>query len=252
MEARTLGDAGSKVVIEEFMTGEEASFLLFVDGMTFAPMVLSQDHKRRFDGDVGPNTGGMGAYSTDTILSASEHSQVIERIVQPTLRAAKSYHGILYVGLMMTGEGPKVVEYNARFGDPEAQVILPRLKSDLLGVLVDMAEHRFGSSKLEWHSDVTATVVLVSDGYPGTITTGKEIRGLAEASSIAGVKLYHAGTRWQDGTLYTAGGRVLNVTARGTTLEAALERAYEAAEVIEFEGKDYRRDIGHRQLGKKR
>ena len=174
MEARTLGDAGSKLVIEEFMAGEEASFHVFADGTAFAPMVLAQDHKRRFDGDAGPNTGGMGAYSVDTILSGQQQLEVIERIVRPTLRAAKSYSGILYVGLMMTPDGPKVVEYNARFGDPETQVILPRLKTDLLSVLIDMAEHRLGSRKLEWHADVTATVVLVADGYPGKIEAAKK------------------------------------------------------------------------------
>jgi phosphoribosylamine--glycine ligase len=248
MESRILGDAGARLVIEEFMSGVEASFLLFVDGMAFQPMVLSQDHKRRFDGDLGPNTGGMGAYSTDTILSPEQQSEVIQRIVQPTLKAARSYSGILYVGLMKTRNGPKVVEYNARFGDPETQVILPRLKTDLLSVFVDIAEHRLGSRKLEWHADVSATVVLVSRGYPGKIQTGKEIHGLADAGKIPGVKVYHAGTQWQDGKVYTSGGRVLNVTARGATLAGALERAYEAVAMIEFEDKDYRRDIGHREL----
>jgi phosphoribosylamine--glycine ligase len=252
MEARTLGDAGSKVVIEEFMAGEEASFHVFADGTAFVPMVLAQDHKRRFDGDAGPNTGGMGAYSTDTILSVQEQTDVIERIVRPTLEAAKSYSGILYVGLMMTAEGPKVVEYNARLGDPETQVILPRLKSDLLSVLIDIAEHRLSSRKLEWHADVTASVVLVVDGYPGKIKTGQEIRGLKQAGRIEGVKIYHAGTTWQDGKIFTSGGRVLNVTGRGTTLPAALERAYAAAEVIEFDDKAYRKDIGQKGLLKKR
>jgi phosphoribosylamine--glycine ligase len=213
-------------------------------------MAVAQDHKRRFDGDAGPNTGGMGAYSTDTILSAQQQSEVIERIVQPTLRAAKSYSGILYVGLMLTAAGPKVVEYNARFGDPETQVILPRLKTDLLSIFMDIAEHRLGPRKLEWSSDVTATVALVSKGYPGRTEPGKEVRRLAEAARIEGVKVFHAGTQWQDGKIFTAGGRVLNVTGRGSSLAVALERAYAAAEVIEFEGKDYRRDIGQKGLSK--
>jgi phosphoribosylamine--glycine ligase len=194
----------------------------------------------------------MGAYSVDTILSSQQQLDVIRRIVQPTLKAAKSYSGILYVGLMMTEGGPKVVEYNARFGDPETQVILPRLKTDLLSVLIDMAEHRLASRKLEWHADVTATVVLVSAGYPGKIQTGKEIRRLTEAGRIEGVKIYHAGTLWQNGKIFTSGGRVLNVTGRAATLATALERAYAAAEVIEFEGKAYRRDIGQKGLSKKR
>ena len=252
MEDRSMGEAGSRLVIEEFMSGEEASFLIFADGKAFHPMVVSKDHKRRFDGDRGPNTGGMGAYSIDTILTKEQHAAVIASIIRPTLEAAKTYTGILYAGLMLTPDGPKIIEYNARFGDPETQVILPRLKSDLFEIFMDMADHRLASRTIEWSSDVTATVVLVASGYPGKVESGKRIDGLEEAARIQGVRIYHAGTRDQDGKIYTAGGRILNVTASGATLAEALERAYAAAEVIRFDGKDYRKDIGTKGLAKAR
>ena len=252
MEVRTMGAAGARLVIEEFMTGEEASFLVFADGTAFRPMAVSQDHKRRFDGDQGPNTGGMGAYSIDTILTPGQFDAVVSSIIRPALAAAKDYTGILYAGLMLTPDGPKVVEFNVRFGDPETQVILPRLKTDLLEVLMDMADHRLGSRHVEWSSEVTATVVLVASGYPGKFESGKRIEGLEEAGRLEGVRVYHAGTREQDGKIYTSGGRILNVTARGKTLSQALDRAYAAAEVIRFDGKDYRKDIGRKGLAKER
>ncbi|HZI51033.1 MAG TPA: phosphoribosylamine--glycine ligase [Terriglobia bacterium] len=252
MELRTMGSAGCRLVIEEFMSGEEASFLVFADGTSFRPMAVSQDHKRRFDGDLGPNTGGMGAYSIDGILTKDEHETVISTIIRPALEAAKDYTGILYAGLMLTPLGPKVVEFNVRFGDPEAQVILPRLNSDLFEIFMDIADHRLASSRVEWSTDAAATVVLVASGYPGKYESGKRIEGLDEAARMEGVRVYHAGTREQDGTIYTSGGRILNVTARGATLSQALDRAYAAAEVIRFEGKDYRRDIGKKGLAKER
>ena len=168
MESKSLGDAGSKLVIEEFLQGEEASFHVFADGRTFQPMVAAQDHKRRFDGDAGPNTGGMGAYSIDTILSAEQQQAVIESMIKPTLDAASGYSGILYAGLMLTTDGPKLLEYNARFGDPETQVILARLKSDLADVFTDIAEHRLGSRHLEWRHGAAATVVLVAKWLSGS------------------------------------------------------------------------------------
>jgi phosphoribosylamine--glycine ligase len=250
MEAHSMGEAGNKLVIEEFMDGEEASFLVFADGTSFRPMVVSQDHKRRFDGDKGPNTGGMGAYSVDGILTPAQREVVEKRIVRPALEAAKDYSGVLYVGLMLTSSGPKVVEFNVRFGDPETQVILPRLRTDLLEVFADIADHRLGSCTLEWSADVSACVVLVAQGYPGKVENGKRIEGLEEAAKLDGVRVYHAGTRLEDGKLYTAGGRVLNVTATGATLAKALDRAYGACDRIQFEGKDYRRDIGRRWLVK--
>ena len=252
MESRILGDAGSRVVIEEFLSGEEASFHVFADGTAFQPMVAAQDHKRRFDGDQGPNTGGMGAYSVDTILSPGQSETVLRTIIRPTLENAKTFGGILYAGLMLTADGPRLIEYNARFGDPETQVILPRLKTDLLDVLMDMAEHRLASRTLEWHNHVAATVVLVDRAYPGKAEQGKRIHRLDEAGRMEGVRIFHAGTRLVDGNVYTAGGRILNVTAVGATLPEALGRAYAAAEMIEFDGKDYRKDIGSKGLAKKR
>ena len=252
MEARTMGEAGSRLVIEEFMAGEEASFLVFADGTAFHPMAISQDHKRRFDGDEGPNTGGMGAYSIDTILTKEQHEEVLSSVIRPTLTSLRDYSGILYAGLMLTSAGPKVVEFNVRFGDPETQVILPRLKTDLLDIFIDIAEHRLASRRVEWSDEVTATVVLVASGYPGKVENGKRIDGLEEANRVDGVRVYHAGTREQDGKIYTSGGRILNVTGRGSTLSQALQRAYAAAELITFDGKDYRRDIGKKGLAKER
>jgi phosphoribosylamine---glycine ligase len=252
MEAKSLGAAGGKLVIEEFLTGEEASFHVFADGKDAQPMVAAQDHKRRFDDDQGPNTGGMGAYSADTILSTAEREIVMRTIIRPTLDNSTEFTGILYAGLMMTKSGPKLLEYNTRFGDPETQVILPRLKTDLLEVLIDLAEHRLASRALEWSSEPTASVVLVAAGYPGKVESGKIISGLSEAGRLEGVKIYHAGTRMEDENVVTAGGRVLNVTARGATLSQALDRAYAACEVISFAGKDYRKDIGKKGLAKHR
>ena len=252
METGTLGKAGTTVVIEEFLTGEEVSFMVFADGEAAQPMVMAQDHKRRFDGDKGPNTGGMGAYSIDTILSPEQREEVMRSIIRPTLKNAVNFSGILYAGLMMTANGPKIIEYNTRFGDPETQVVLPRLKTELLDVLFDIAEHRLESRKLEWDAEPSATIALVASGYPGKIENGKRVTGLERATRQDGVKIYHAGTRMEDGNVFTAGGRVLNVTARGATLTQALDRAYAACEMIEFEGKDYRRDIGRKGLAKKR
>src|SRR5262245_9665551 len=194
----------------------------------------------------------MGAYSVYSILSPKEYDAVLSSIIKPTLAAANDYAGILYAGLMLTAEGPKLLEYNARFGDPETQVILSRLKTNLLDVLVDIAEHRLSPRKLEWRTDAAATVVLVARGYPGKVENGKEIRGLEEAGRMEGVKVYHAGTRREGEKIYTAGGRILNVTARGATLTEALERAYTAARMIEFEDKDYRTDIGKKGLARQR
>jgi phosphoribosylamine--glycine ligase len=214
-------------------------------------MVPAQDHKRRFDGDAGPNTGGMGAYSDNSILTAELKHRILDTIIRPTLHA-KTYSGVLFAGLMLTANGPKIIEYNVRFGDPETQAVLPRLKTDLLEILVDIAEHRLGNRTIEWHEDPTAVVTLVADSYPGKVETGKRISGLDDARRLDNVKVYHAGTRYEEGHYYTAGGRVLNITARGSTLSQALERAYTAAEMIEFEGKAYRRDIGQRGLAKQK
>jgi phosphoribosylamine--glycine ligase len=252
MESKSLGDAGTRLVIEEFLVGEEASFHVFADGTAFQPMVAAQDHKRRFEKDTGPNTGGMGAYSTDSILSSAIREDVLKRIIKPTLDAAKSYSGILYAGLMLTSDGPKLLEYNARFGDPETQVILSRLNTDLADIFLDIVEHRLDSRRLDWRNEAAATVVLVAGSYPGKVESGKLISGLDEARRIDGVKVYHAGTRAEGNRIYTNGGRVLNVTARGATLSEALERAYFVSQMIEFEGKDYRKDIGTKGLKKQK
>jgi phosphoribosylamine--glycine ligase len=192
----------------------------------------------------------MGAYSTDTILTAAQRQAALDKIIRPTLENAKTYNGILYAGLMLTAAGPKIIEYNVRFGDPETQVILPRLKTDLVDVFTAMTEGRLNEMTLSWREGAAATVVLVADGYPGKYEQGKRITGLDEAGRMEGVKVYHAGTTAQDGAIYTAGGRVLNVTAVGNTLRQALDRAYAAAERIQFEGKDYRKDIGRKGLEK--
>ena len=252
MESATLGAAGSHLVIEEFLEGEEASFHVFADGTDFQSMVASEDHKRRFDRDTGPNTGGMGAYSIDEILSESQVQQVLDQMIRPTLQAMEGYSGVLYAGLMLTGDGPKLVEYNVRFGDPETQVILPRLETDLVDVLVAIRDHRLGELELRWRPVSAATVVLVAGAYPGKVEKGKEIFGLEEAGRVRDVMVYHAGTRAENGRIYTAGGRILNVTAVGLTLKEALEKAYFVAEMIDFEGKDYRHDIGQKGLRKNR
>ena len=252
MEFSALGDAGSRLVIEEFLEGEEVSFHVFADGGEFQSMVPSQDHKRRFAGDTGPNTGGMGAYSLDTLLSDPVRQDVIDRLIRPALAATKTYSGILYAGLMLTADGPKLVEFNVRFGDPETQVILPRMETDLVDILIAIRDHRLGEVVPKWRRLVSATVVLVSRTYPGKVEKGKEILGLDEAGRISDVTVYHAGTFREDGHVYTAGGRVLNVTAVGSTLEEALEKAYFVAEMVDFEGKDYRRDIGQKGLDKNR
>jgi phosphoribosylamine--glycine ligase len=250
MEESTLGRAGSRVVIEDFMAGEEASYHVFVDGQDLQGMVVSQDHKRRYAMDQGPNTGGMGAYSQDAVMTEDDRRFVLDRMIRPTLAAMGDYTGILYAGLMRTSEGPKLVEYNVRFGDPETQVILPRLQTDLADVFLAMRDHRLGELDLRWNPVVAATVVLVMDTYPGKVEKGKEVRGLGEAGQMPDVTVYHAGTRMEDGRVVTSGGRVLNVTAVGATLPEALQKAYAAAEVIDFEGKDYRRDIGQKGLAK--
>ena len=252
MTDHSLGDAGRQVVIEEFMSGEEASFHVFAAGRTFQPMVIAQDHKARFADDKGPNTGGMGAYSVDNILTDEQRKAVVDQIIQPTLDAMETYSGVLYAGLMLTADGPKLVEYNVRLGDPETQVILPRLKTDILDVFRAVQENRLDRLEMEWRGGASATVVLVADSYPGKVEKGKEIRGLVEARSVSDVKVYHAGTRWEDGRLYTNGGRILNITAVGDSLSEALQKAYFVAEMIDFEGKDYRSDIGQKGLRAKR
>ena len=247
----TFGEAGNTVVIEEMLVGPECSLLAFTDGKTVRPMATSQDHKRALEGDKGPNTGGMGVYSPVPIVTPEEH-ETMERIMRETVAelAAEGidYRGCLYGGFMLTPAGPKVLEFNARFGDPETQVILPRLKNDLVEVMLACAEQRLDEVELSWRDDWAVSVVLTSAGYPGAYDKGKVITGIEDAEAMENVTVYHAGTRAENGQILTNGGRVINVTALGATFEDARNLAYEACEKIQFEGKTLRRDIGLRAL----
>lgn len=246
------GDAGSTVVIEEFLTGPECSLLIFTDGETVLPMATAQDHKRALEADTGPNTGGMGVYSPVPIVRLDEYDEmlaIMERTVAGLREEGIDYRGVLYGGFMLTDEGPKVLEYNARFGDPETQVILPRLETDLFEVMWATARGTLGELELAWSDDWAVSVVLASGGYPGDYETGFPITGIDAAEALDGVTVYHAGTTLDEsGALVTAGGRVLNVTALGPEFLTARDRAYEAVDLIDFEGRFFRRDIGARAL----
>ena len=248
MEKHELGAGGKRVMLEEALEGDELSFILLTDGERFAPLVPTRDHKRLFDNNEGPNTGGMGAYSSDDLMPEDLQRDVLSRVVEPTMRGLASdgirYQGFLYVGLMLTKEGPKVLEFNCRLGDPETQAIAARMDFDLAEVLSGAAAGRLEPERLRWKPGASACVVLASAGYPGKFETGREILGLNEAAQIAGVKVLHAGTRREGEKIVTSGGRVLGVTAAGSTTETALEKAYQAAGKIKFEGMHYRRDIG--------
>lgn len=244
---RTFGAAGDRVLIEEHLEGREVSALALADGETVIPLVLAQDFKRVGDGDAGPNTGGMGAYSPVPFVDAELEARIGAEILQPTVQALAAegipYRGVLYAGLMLTDEGPRVLEFNARFGDPETQAILPRLRSDLAKAVLAVVEGRLAATPLEWSPEACVTVVLASGGYPGSYGTEFEIRGLERATKLPGVTVFHAGTARRDGKVVTAGGRVLAVSAVGRDLAAARERAYEACAIIDFEGKHHRTDI---------
>ncbi|HEY6291895.1 MAG TPA: phosphoribosylamine--glycine ligase [Terriglobia bacterium] len=254
MRRQTLGEAGERVVIEECLAGEELSFIVLTDGRDVLELVPAQDHKRLFDGDQGPNTGGMGAYSDNSILTGKLRSEILAGIVRATLKGmaaeGAAYSGFLYCGLMLTAQGPKVLEYNVRLGDPEAQPILMRLRSDLVDLLLAVRVGHLASTQAHWTPNPAVCVVLASRGYPGKPEVGQVISGYASAESIGGVKLFHAGTRVENHQLVTAGGRVLGVTAVAEDLPAAIQRAYAAAEKISFEGMHYRRDIGVKGLRK--
>lgn len=245
------GDAGNTVVVEEMLTGPECSLLAFTDGITVRPMATSQDHKRALEGDLGPNTGGMGVYSPVPIVTPEEHEAMVaimHQTVEQLHREGIDYRGCLYGGFMLTPAGPKVLEFNARFGDPETQVILPRLQNDLVDVMLACAEQRLDEVELSWCDDWAVSVVLTSAGYPGSYEKGKVITGIEDAEALDGVTVYHAGTREQDGQILTNGGRVIDVTALGATFEEARNLAYDACEKIDFEGKTLRHDIGLRAL----
>ncbi len=247
-----LGEAERQVVIEEFLSGEEVSFHCLSDGKTVKPLAPAQDHKRIGEGDTGPNTGGMGVYSTDTLLDAAMGEWILNHIARPTIRGMADedtpFQGVLYIGLMMTARGPQVLEFNARFGDPETQAILLRLDGDLVDALEACVDGRLSETELRWSPGAAVCVVASSAGYPGSYKTGLPITGLGAAAQVADVVVFHAGTAQVGGQLVTAGGRVLGVSARGESLELALARAYQALAKIEFEGMYYRRDIGHRAL----
>lgn len=250
MEDKVFGDSGSRVVVEEFLTGPEVSVLAFTDGETVCPMVSSKDHKRALDGDKGLNTGGMGTISPNPYYTDEDAAYCMEHIFKPTIEAmakeGRPFQGCLYFGLMLTPDGPKVIEYNCRFGDPETQVVLPRLKTDLVDIICAVREKRLKDLTIEWDDQPCACVVMASGGYPGSYPKGLPITGLDKDGQPAGKAcVYHAGTkRLEDGTFVTNGGRVLGVTARGTTLQEALKEAYAAVDTIHFENAHYRRDIG--------
>ena len=250
MEDKTFGDSGNEIVIEEFLTGPEVSVLAFTDGRAIAPMVSSMDHKRAGDGDTGLNTGGMGTVAPNPCYTPEIAAECMERIFLPTLAAMRAegcpFKGCLYFGLMITPEGPKVIEYNCRFGDPETQVVLPLLKTDLLTVMRAVEDETLGDLAVEWRGGFAACVILASGGYPGSYEKGKAIA--IPGDFPENVTVYHAGDKLENGKLVTSGGRVLGITAAGETLQAALDSAYTSAERIRFDGKYLRHDIGQRAL----
>ena len=249
---KMVGEAGARVVLEECLTGDELSFLVLSDGERVVPLVAAQDHKRVGEGDTGPNTGGMGAYSTALMVDDTMRDWLVHHIAKPVIEGMKAegveYKGVLYCGLMMTARGPMVLEFNCRFGDPETQPILMRLESDLVEALEASIKGRVSEGDFKWSRDASVCVVMASGAYPGTFEMGKKISGLDAAGAVDGVKVFHAGTTKRDGNFYTAGGRVLGVSARAADLETAVHRAYEACGKIQFDGAHYRRDIAGRAM----
>jgi len=254
LSGKLVGEAGLRLVIEECLQGEELSFLVFSDGERVAPLAAAQDHKRIGEGDTGPNTGGMGAFSTAAMVDDQMQNWLLQHIARPVVAGMKAegteYRGVLYCGLMLTARGPMVLEFNCRFGDPETQAILMRLESDLLEAMEASIEGRVSDGDFRWSSDAAVCVVMASGGYPGTFAAGKKISGLEEASRSRDVKVFHAGTTKRDDASFTAGGRVLGVTARAPDLKTAVDRAYSAAAKINFEDVYYRKDIAARALKK--
>lgn len=251
MEDKIFGASGNNIVVEEFLTGPEVSVLAFTDGKCVKPMVSSMDHKRALDGDKGLNTGGMGTVSPNPYYTQEVAKECMDKIFMPTINAmnneGRTFKGCLYFGLMITPKGPKVIEYNCRFGDPETQVVLPRLKTDIVDIFEAIDDETLSDLDVEWSDDACACVIMASGGYPKSYPKGIEITGLSNGQ-LDGVTVYHAGTKLQDNELVTSGGRVLGVTALGDTLENALKKSYEAVGKIHFEGAHYRRDIGKRAL----
>jgi phosphoribosylamine--glycine ligase len=254
--AGAFGAAGAEIVIEEFLEGEEASVLALVDGKSVLLLASAQDHKRAGDGDTGPNTGGMGAYSPAPVMTHEMTARVLDEIIRPTVGAMAArgtpYKGVLYLGVMITKDGPKLYEYNVRFGDPECQVLMLRLKSDLLPALIATADGVLEKFDLRWHDEPALTIVMASKGYPGPYASGTEIRGLDAARGVEGVEIFHAGTRREGDRLLASGGRVLNVTARGRTVAEAKARAHEAIARIDWPGGFCRTDIGWRAIAREK
>ena len=248
MQDKKFGDAGNRVVIEEFLEGQEVSVLAFTDGETVVPMVSAQDHKRAYDHDEGLNTGGMGTFSPSRIYTPALDAYCREHIFKPTVQAMKAegrkFKGVLYFGLILTDDGVKVLEYNARFGDPEAQVVLPRLKNDLVEIMNAVIDERLADVDVEWEDNAAVCVVMASGGYPVQYEKGYPIEGIADAEAMEGVALFHAGTKLEGGSIVTAGGRVLGVTALGKHLDEAIRRAYEGVSKISFQDMHFRKDIG--------
>jgi len=255
MEKKAFGEAGKRILVEEKLFGQEVSFIVLTDGKTVRPLVSSQDHKPIYNHDQGPNTGGMGAYSPGPI-SASLHKKIMRRIIIPTLQGMKEegreFKGVLYAGLMIKGADPKVLEFNVRFGDPETQVTLPRLKNDLLEVLLAVQDQSLNQVHLEWRPQAAVCVILASRGYPGSYDKGKPIKGLEKLSRLSNIFTFYAGVKREDHRLVTSGGRVLGVTALSKNLKEAIQQAYRAVDKVYFEGMYCRRDIGYKAVGKKR
>jgi len=252
MGDKLFGSAGDKIVIEEFLEGEEVSILAFTDGETVVPMVSAQDHKRVFDNDQGPNTGGMGTFSPSPLYTDELNALCMEKIYLPTVEAMRKekrvFKGVLYFGLILTKNGPMVLEYNARFGDPETQVVLPRLETDIIDIFNAVIDEKLDSVKIKWKDNGAVCVILASGGYPGKYQTGLKIEGIDEAEKDTSVVVFHAGTKICDGSFYTSGGRVLGVTAQAASLVEAVEKAYEAVEKISFPDMHFRKDIGLKAL----
>lgn len=248
----SFGDAGAELVIEEWLHGEEASFFVLTDGETALPLATAQDHKRAYDGDEGPNTGGMGAYSPAPVMTEALIEQTMQEIIEPTVKAMKDkgtpYKGVLYAGLMLTKDGPKLIEYNARFGDPECQVLMTRLASDIVPALKAVANGTLEGVKLNWHDETAITVVMAANGYPGAYEKGSEIKGLETAGTPEDVIIFHAGTKIEDGKTFAIGGRVLNITATGSSVKIAQEKAYNTISKIDWPEGFCRNDIGWRAI----
>jgi phosphoribosylamine--glycine ligase len=253
---RSFGEAGDNIVIEEFLTGEEASFFALVDGEHAVPLVSAQDHKAAHDGDHGPNTGGMGAYTPAPVITKKMADEIMETIIMPTIKGmaaeGKPYKGVLFAGLMINDDGIKLLEYNVRFGDPECQALMVKWKSDVLDALIACADGKLNKTKLTWHDDAALTVVMATNGYPGFYGKGSEIQGLDEAGALKNVEVFHAGTTSDDQRILANGGRVLGVTARAKTVKQAQTLAYKAVDLIDWPGGFCRRDIGWRAIGRKK